>query len=225
MSDYIGHYLYFGFADNSLHDLYAHVKDGDTVFDIGANVGHTAIHFATCAANTTVYAFEPDVQNFQTAATHLQLNNIHNVKLFNFGLGDKSMQSKLYVKDEHNRGMNRLLQNDNENLPYSVVHIKPLDEVVEELKIQKIDLIKIDVEGFEMKVLTGAKQTLQKFKPALFLETNNSLLANHQSSISEVAELLTQLNYRLSIIPDNKPLTAEDIVGSNHFDLFAEVIK
>lgn len=222
LSDYIGHYLYFGFEDNSLNDLYNRVKDGEVIFDIGANIGSTAMHFATCANNTTVYGFEPDAHNFKIATNNIKLNKLDNIKLYNFGLGDKKMQSKLYIKDDNNRGMNRILNESKNEMQYSVIEITTLDDVVEEIKPPHIDVIKIDVEGFEMKVLEGAKNTLVKFKPKLFLETNNSLLANHQSSISEVVQFLAALNYNLSIIPGNKPLTEDDIKGANHFDLFAE---
>ena len=222
LSDYIGHYLYFGFEDDSLSDLYNRISDGAVIFDIGANIGSTAMHFATCAKNTTVYGFEPDAHNFKIATNNIKLNNFKNITLYNFGLGDKKMQSKLFIKDDNNRGMNRILNDEKSELSYSVIDVNTLDDVVEEIKPTKIDVIKIDVEGFEMKVLTGAKNTLLKFKPKLFLETNNSLLANHQSSISDVVQFLITLNYKLSIIPGNNPLTDDDIKGANHFDLFAE---
>jgi 2-polyprenyl-3-methyl-5-hydroxy-6-metoxy-1,4-benzoquinol methylase len=65
ISDYIGHYIYFGFKDAGFKELIKLSKNKQTIFDIGANIGFTALNMANSTSGNKVYAFEPDPFNYQ----------------------------------------------------------------------------------------------------------------------------------------------------------------
>ncbi len=76
------------------------------------------------------------------------------------------------------------------------VQARPLDSVVKELQLRRVDVIKADVEGAELMVLKGAGRTLTRYRPVLVVETRDDLLRNLGSSKSELIEFLQDLGYR-----------------------------
>jgi FkbM family methyltransferase len=100
---------------------------------------------------------------------------------FKMAIGDKNTQETIYAPTKRfydktiNEGIYSLLPNlyehcDSEKLENIIV--RKLDDVVKDLNIEKIDLIKIDVEGYEYKVLMGMKEILEKNKPNILIELN-----------------------------------------------------
>jgi len=127
-----------------------------TYIDAGANIGNHSLYFAK-ECKVKVVAFEPDPDNYKLLYENIKE---HNVEAFNIGLG--SRQSRMGIEKHYdNMGMNRLITGDE-------VDVLKLDT----FELDNVGLIKIDVEGMEVDVLRGAKKTIEKYKPALFIETN-----------------------------------------------------
>lgn len=138
--------------------LSTHVKPGMTVVDIGANIGLYSLFLAGLVGKDgQVWAFEPDPILFETAVTNCRQNGKeHIIHLHNLALGSRSGPARLY-RSSFNSGDNRLSAST-AGQESVLVEMAPLDTL---LCQTKIDLIKIDVQGWEAEVLRGMEKTLQ----------------------------------------------------------------
>jgi FkbM family methyltransferase len=105
------------------------------------------------------------------------------------------------------------------------VACRPLDAIIAERVITRIDLVKIDVEGFEREVLLGARETLARFRPKLIVEWHNAFFHGRPGAARALYDLLTdELGYRLHRIEQGatwRPVTFEDL-AHGHSDLLCE---
>jgi len=165
------------------------VKEGDVVFDIGANVGfYSLIASKIVGDRGKVYAFEPAPKNTLLLKKHFELNNCINSIVVLAGVSDKN---DLVYFNEGSHAATGYLSMEDGNI---LVPVLGLEELVDNGKILAPNLMKIDVEGSEFKVLTGAKKILEKYHPTIFLSTHNEIV--HR----ECLELLLSLNYKLESI-------------------------
>lgn len=221
ISDYIGHYIYFGFKDLSVAGLLGLVRPNMTILDVGANIGFTALNMANKSQpNGVVYAFEPDPFNFSQLRSNTSQNK-QNVLIQNIGLGSKKDQLKLAVNTFNNRGGNRINNDATEN--YSLIDIIKIDDFVSSNKIEKVDLVKIDVEGFEMHVLNGAHEMLKKDKPVLFIELSDDNLKEQGSTAKQLIQHLTNIGYSCYNSVDNAKVTLSDDFTNCHYDIICKV--
>lgn len=215
LSDYMQWLIYFGVSIEPRNKLYALVKPGMVIFDVGANIGETAMHFARRAGeNGQVYAFEPDPVTFQKLNHHLELNRIRNVTALNFGLGDAEGQFSL-ERDEKHSGGNRIGKKG------IAVVIKQGDAFAATLN-RKPDFIKIDVEGFEYRVLQGLSHTIKTQRPVLYVETIDTYLHAQGSSAHDVIHWLEQVPYRLVNAFTDSPVHAAENTAGLHCDIIAD---
>jgi len=193
-------YVYWGLRDITRTKLYSLVEENDVVFDVGTNVGETLLNFAKQVGNEGfVYGFEPDERNYRNVQRNIGLNKLKNLRVFNFGVSDKRESVKLYRVDPHNLGMNRILnaEESEQFQDFTLIETNTLDNVVSENDIQKIDLIKIDIEGYEMHALRGAQQLLKRFRPKLFIEVGYTRLLSLGTSPNEMIAFLRRFGYRV----------------------------
>jgi len=193
LSKVVDHSLYFGFSDKGFESYMQLLKTEFIVLDVGANIGATALPFSQKVS--TVYAFEPSQANFSRLKYHIESNRINNIIPVNTGLGDKTAQLQLQVVDPSNPGMNRIRVNGHELQNCETIDIITIDDFIEQNNIQKVDAIKIDVEGFELKVILGAQQTLQKFYPVMFIELDDENLREQENSAAELVKMLFEIGY------------------------------
>lgn len=150
------------------------VKAGDTVFDIGANIGHHSVCLAGIVGPTgKVFAFEPQLPIFHTLCANAMINARTNIYPFRAVVGEKSGAVDLpimdYKKDENFGAM--CIENKEEALSHSVPKLSIDDFVADHINaVSSVNFIKIDVQTFELFVLLGARKTLAKYKPHLFVE-------------------------------------------------------
>jgi FkbM family methyltransferase len=221
ISDYVGHYLYFGFKDVSFEGLMKHVKPGDIILDVGANIGFTALSMAKLnSPGGVVYAFEPDPFNFEQLKQNISLNTLPSVKIFNVGLGTKKEQLKLAVNTSNNRGGNRIKHNAQQN--FNLVDILPLDEFIDAHQLHSASLVKIDVEGFEYNVLKGAENFLRKQHPVLFIELDDNNLKEQGSSAKELIGYLNLLGYACVNSENDDPLDLNGNFTNCHYDILCK---
>ena len=136
-----------------------HIKSGDIVVDLGANIGYYTLLFAKLVGETgTVYAFEPDPTNFALLKKNVEINEYKNVVLEQKAVSDKSGSVRLYLNEE-NKGDHRIY-NSGEGRKSIAVKSVNLDNYFE--VHQRIDFIKMDIQGAEGLALKGMKNILSK---------------------------------------------------------------
>lgn len=218
ISDYLGHYYYFGFSDTSHSSLERLCEVNMTVLDIGTNLGYTALMMAKKAASGKVIGFEPDPQNFELCQRNLRSNNLPNLEVHKIGLGASAMSATIETRVAFNRGGNRI----NENASHGVlVQVHALDEYAATLGIDRVDLIKIDVEGYEFQVLKGAEQTIRSHKPILFIEVDDSNLKDQGASAEMLITFIKNLGYAIKDAETNRAIDSGVALIDQHLDIIA----
>lgn len=159
----------------TLNTLKNNIKPGDIVYDLGANEGYLSIISSIYAgSNGIVYAFEPMPKNFEKLTTHVKSNNIKNIKVFDLAVSDSN--GEIEFSDTDDLAGNTLISNS-PKFSISDKRIKvqtiTLDEFCEKNSEPLPNLIKIDVEGAEFKVLQGAAGVIKKSKPVIILATHD----------------------------------------------------
>lgn len=190
--DYL-EYIRHGFEPEMVKLFKVLANNSETILDIGANIGCTAILFGELSKN--VYAFEPSPTTFTFLEKNILKSEIKNIFPLNAGLGAERGESTLTFPPTFRAG--GFVSNQTQaSVGHTVekIVIRQLDEVVNSLDLQAIDFIKIDVEGFEGHVLRGAKKTLSSHRPVVVLELNHWCLnAFQRTSIPDFFDLLRSI--------------------------------
>ncbi|MBL0742265.1 FkbM family methyltransferase [Chryseolinea lacunae] len=218
ISRLIDHWIYFHSMKNkSLQNLFRFIKPDFTVLDIGTNLGYVALTCAQLCKQGKVYAFEPDTENYAALQQNLALNPFTNVKTFQVALGATAAEGALYKLYSINPGANRILaEAPVQSVGSERVEIKPLDAFKRDGTISKADVLKIDVEGFEIFVLQGAREVLEAWKPLLFVEVAEVNLRQQQYTALDLIRYLESLDYT---VLDAATLKAIDLTEENmHVD-------
>jgi len=180
--------------------FYNNISEGDIVLDIGAHIGwYSLLASERVGKEGRVYSFEPEPQSFNILLKNIKLNHITNVVPVNKALSNSSGSKKLYL--------NLYKKGPATYQMWPVDHVKSIsvDVVVldEYLKNKHVDVIKIDVEGFEVKVFQGAEKVLSEnpeliifseFWPEGLRKAGNSLeeyiniISKHGFSIQKIVE-------------------------------------
>ncbi|MER8629837.1 FkbM family methyltransferase [Mesorhizobium opportunistum] len=146
------------------------LPDEAVVFDIGSNIGMTAVIAAKRGA-AKVYAFEPDPNVFpfllDTIKANAALVDAHNI-----ALGSKKGTLSFFSNPDSASASHLVTENTLGHSPTHKVEMSTFDAFVTSRQIDRIDFIKIDVEGFEIDVLWGARETIPRLKPSLLIEFN-----------------------------------------------------
>jgi FkbM family methyltransferase len=137
---------------------------GDVVVDVGANIGYYTVLLADkVGKNGKVYAFEPDITNFEILVKNIKENKLKNVVVVNAAVGSKSGKLKLH-KSKENFGDHKLYGKDKD---IEEVKIIKLDDYLADVKV---DLMKIDTQGWEPEVIGGAMKIIKRDQPIMFIE-------------------------------------------------------
>ena len=140
------------------------IKTGNIVVDIGANIGLHTLNMARIVGNTgQVFAFEPDPSNFKILEKNVKINNYQNIILEQRAVGDKHERTTLYQSDHP--GMHRIFPQTKQAKGQVKVELISLDKYfIDSNLADRINFIKIDVEGMEFGVLKGMKNILKNNK-------------------------------------------------------------
>lgn len=167
-------------------------EKSSTIFDVGANIGYYTVQFAK-KSNGTVYAFEPMTYQSETLHRNLRQNSITNVQTEKKIVSGSNGQERIFFSGLENTGKSSLVK---ETTDYEEVSSVTLDSFCDEHHIETIDLIKIDVEGYEFKVLEGLTRMLKEQKVShIFVELLDKNLAKAGSSSQEICDFLSEYGY------------------------------
>ncbi|CAO3380874.1 FkbM family methyltransferase [Azospirillum argentinense] len=204
--------LYGEYSDDE-HRLAAMlVKAGDLVVEAGSNIGaHTVALARTVGPAGLVHAFEPQRVVHELLAHNLAANGLHNVVLHRAAVGDAPGQVTVPVPDygrPGNFGAVSMGAMNGEPVPV---------ETIDGLGLDRLALLKADVEGMEAMVIEGAARSIARFRPALYLENDR---AEHSAAL---ITLIQGFGYRLwwHIVPLYNPAN----YAGNTFDAFPSVVS
>lgn len=169
--------------------------DAPVVLDIGANIGNHALAFATQAA--MVHAFEPLPEVFAVLEHNVRQNRLENIHVHRYALSDENSEAVLYRNRAGNVGGSSFDRNS-DDVEAVRVPKRVGDEVVGELGLDRIDLLKIDVEAHEAYVLKGLMNTLQKRCPFIVMEWAGQLTVERLLD-SDVMRFLEE-NYTIHVL-------------------------
>jgi FkbM family methyltransferase len=174
------------------------IPPGGVAIDIGANIGLQSMRMSRAAgAAGKVFAFEPLSHLSRKLASNLSLNAIRNVVLYPFALSDAASETYLPVnKDAWNQGTFSIGKATS-GAHQELISIKVGDEIPDIQRLERLDLVKIDVEGFEVNVMKGIYKTLEKFRPRIIFEYDENYWAQTGLSREECAQMLKTLNYAM----------------------------
>jgi FkbM family methyltransferase len=172
---------------------------GMTFVDVGAHVGqYSLLGSGLVGTEGTVHSFEPEPETFALLQHNVLINGLRNVRPIRCALGESIRNVELYVARPDNIGQTSLRQPNNFSGVQVRVQCRSLDDYAEEHAIDRINLIKIDVEGAELNVLLGARGVLSRNpKPHIIIEFWEEFLQAYGSSCAQLAEFLRGSGYNL----------------------------
>jgi len=190
---------YFGVSEPELFRVYNEfLKPGMTVVDAGANIGLHSLFFSKrVGEGGKVYAFEPSSKIFSRLMAHIRDNQLKNIEALCLALGAKQGTAEV-VDNEEDTSRTFLRSDLSDSGETSTVTVETLDLFARFRGLEKIDFLKVDVEGFESEILAGALQLLTRHAiKVIQVELDERSLGRAGSEKSTVVSLLIKQNYAL----------------------------
>lgn len=163
-----------------LQDIVSRLNSESVFLDVGANIGNHSI-YVSLSTQCEVVAFEPDKILCDAINTNIEINNIQNITVENCAIGSENTYCELVRNEDfpESVGAQQVIANVGQ------IPMKTIDS----FNFDKVTCMKIDVEGFEKEVLLGAKETIIKHKPDIYIE------AWSLEFIEEILDILSPLGY------------------------------
>jgi len=192
---------------NDRHVFVSHLREGMTVMDVGANLGlYSLLISRAVGPSGKVYAFEPVPEIFARLKEHIALNNATNVIPVPIALSDEKGTVKMSVAGCGSSFFRHL------SGEFVEVQVERLDDFVEREGIEKVDAIKIDVEGAELRVIRGADKTIRRDKPILMVEIQAATLQAAGTTPEELFKTIVGYGYNAFVIRHGKAIPTDKIV-------------
>jgi len=168
--------------------------------DAGSNYGYHSIRASKFC--NKVYSFEPQELMYNLSKESINDNLIENIEVFNFALGDEEKEIKLsyidYLNESFNGGEVSIIYDGNSGETTKVVK---LDNMVNE----QIDVIKIDVQGYEKFVINGSKEIIKKYNPIFIVEFETHQLGKFGYDSEILFNFIRELDYTIFLLDYHYP--------------------
>jgi FkbM family methyltransferase len=165
--------------------------------DIGANFGFFSMLVSDVTHGAAeVHAFEPLASMAELLEEHRRMNGFENIHIHRTAISDSEGEITLVYPSEENTILGRMLaEGENAEGKFEKAQTIRLDTFVRDHNINRVDFIKMDVEGAEPFVLEGGAETIQRFRPMMMIEVNPETLELLGSSAAELFEKIYALGY------------------------------
>jgi FkbM family methyltransferase len=196
LSEVIDASLFFSgsFEPRAERTICQYLAPGMTAIDVGANIGYHTLRMARAVCpGGQVIAIEPAPRALARLRRNLSLNAaLTNVEVVAAALDERDIErAELRLKSSYPLS-------GSQDAEMARVRVARLDTVVKERRLERVDLVKIDVDGLEARVLRGAMETLKRHHPVLFFEINPAIVDASGDSVDELLGSLIVLGYSLS---------------------------
>lgn len=210
-------YVFGAYELPTVKFIRSYLRPGDTAIDVGGQIGYLSLVMATSADRAvSVLSFEPEHDNIRRFRTNVSLNQLRNIELIEQAAASSVGTLKLYLSADSNAGTHSTIR-DNENVSDKFIEIPctTIDHEVLNRSLERVDLIKIDVEGGEIDVIKGALNTLSTLRPVVITELGDALQKARGLSTDEFKSFLSDLGYECYRINDNGTLALSPL-GEYH---------
>ncbi len=171
-----------------------YLPDNFVALDIGGNIGWYAIELAKQFPNSSIFSFEPIPETFKKLNDNLLLNEISNVKSFNFGFSNRN-EELIFFYDKNLTGGTSIKNILNKEIIEKIeCPVKKMDDVIDSIT-DRVDFIKCDVEGAELFVYQGGLKTIEKHKPIIYSEMLRKWAAKFNYHPNDIINLLHEIGY------------------------------
>lgn len=177
---YFTHFYFDHAVQSFFTKVIQKIKRPDLIsIDVGANIGMTSLALSALSPNGKVYSFEPSPRTYGLLQKNIDENGAHNCDPINMACG--SSKGTIEFHDNPNSASASHLSLTGTTLINGncQVELTTIDDFVAVSNISAIDFIKVDVEGLELEVIKGAKNTISQFLPSLFIEFNSYALVSN----------------------------------------------
>jgi FkbM family methyltransferase len=201
-SNFYNHIFYFQYGHEHFREYYKNcepetksilpniLKKNSTIFDLGANVGYYSAIFSFYSPKGKIFAFEPSYKNFNFLKLNLK-------KYSNIYLSDNAVSSFTGEKKDI---INSIWNVETEERLFKFIKI---DDFIVENKINEIDLIKIDIDGYELEALQGMNNVLKNFNPYFLIEINHAAKTRNTTE-QQIIDYMKSYNYKIIKILDKE---------------------
>lgn len=229
LREHMGGQIFFrGSYSGDQLTLIENLLDPHGVFiDAGANQGEFSIAAARIARHGKVIAFEPVSEYRDRLLENIRLNDYGNVQVIPVALGEQEGALPIFDQQENftdgtrNEGLPTLFSSESRHFAREVVPVKRLDDVLRELGVSRVDVIKLDIEGAEWIALRGAVNTISSCRPTLILEIGRETCRAAGYEPEALVEWLISLNYRIEkVIEGGRTLP----INQAHLDDFQNIV-
>ncbi len=181
----------------------ARYLEGRVAYDVGANIGLTTLFLARSVGERgTVIAFEPTPPNADRLVENVRLNQFNNVRLYRVALGEVASTATIVHYPEA-VGIATLREDLNQRYrrQYQAhefqIEVMPLDTLIMRESLPIPDFVKIDIEGYEYPMLLGARETVEKARPMIFVELHSSSPEDRERNWRAVYNFLNERGYAI----------------------------
>lgn len=199
---------------NTIIDI---LKKNDTFIDLGSNEGYfTVLASKLCGTKGKVFAIEPQSRLWDLITRNCVANRLTNVTLIPYGIGSKNEELTMNLYPGLNTGASTFSSNFNFRVSFRAIRkffykteqikITTLDDLIDVLP-EKVKLLKVDIEGFELEAMKGAKKMLgQKICDNILIELHHQALSGMNQSVEELDTLIKGYGYKSKVICSNLTL-------------------
>lgn len=175
------------------------VSEGSTFLDVGGFIGYYTLVGCEEIKNGNVITFEPFPEHRTRIQKNLSINGCGSV-VEAIALSDQTKESFL-----DSSGSPTLAESGD-----TEVNMMRLDDYVDERKLDSIDVMKVDVEGAEHRLIEGGIETLESHEPTLILELHPEKISEFGSSVAEFLDTLSEIGYQFKSIPSRRMVSPDD---------------
>jgi FkbM family methyltransferase len=208
-------YFPAGYEKDNFDYLNAAVKQGDTVLDVGAHIGLFAVIASKLTGtNGKVIAFEPAPATFNLLQQTVKINKVANtITTIQKAVGKEPGKTTFFISDNVADNSNSLVSYLGDRPLNGIdIDVTSIDTIVAEQKLDKVNFMKIDVEGAEYDTLRGAVQTFKRFAPQAIIAIHPVPIVAKGDKLEDIYDFIAGLNYRITLY--EKPLSREEFLNN-----------
>lgn len=210
-----------GFETAELHWAASTLRPGSVLIDVGANIGVFSINVMLCSENTSALAIEPVGTTHSCLRANITRNGLSSrVRAVRAAVGEGEGQA---VVTSGLHAANHIVPGHRPKASAAEERVRQtsLDMLVSEHCLKRVDLVKIDVEGFELSVLNGAKKTLHQLRPTVLMEIEARWTRRYGYAPQAIIDLMCSFGYTRYVFADClRPSSGNleaDLASANNF--------